>query len=133
MNYFNSTFRIKPGAKTLARSTKPMKRSGKLRPVRKKVCLWVGKKTLKWMRVRAKLKRKFDAAGITACELGYPGCWKDESLGFAHGKKRRKLIGDELETLVVLACNSCHDRIERLPAPAMMVIVESVIAERGWS
>lgn len=34
-NYFNSTFRVKPGAKLLQRSTKPMKRTGKLRPVRK--------------------------------------------------------------------------------------------------
>lgn len=35
MNYFNSTFRIKPDAKRLGHSAKPMKRSGKLRPVRK--------------------------------------------------------------------------------------------------
>lgn len=39
MNYFNSNFRIKPGAKTLQRSTKAMKRGGKLRsrkPMKKK-------------------------------------------------------------------------------------------------
>lgn len=35
VNYFNSTFRIKPGAARLQRSTKPMKRGGKLRPIRK--------------------------------------------------------------------------------------------------
>lgn len=35
MNYWNSTFEIKSGAKSLARSTKPMKRGKRLRPVRK--------------------------------------------------------------------------------------------------
>lgn len=34
-NYHNSTIPIRPDARGLQRSTKPMKRSGKLRPVRK--------------------------------------------------------------------------------------------------
>ena len=84
------------------------------------------------MTIRARLKRQFDAAGITSCELGYPGCWKDEALGFAHGRKRRHLKGDEIETLTILVCNPCHDRIETLPAAGMLAIVKSVIAERGW-
>src|SRR5688500_12937633 len=100
---------------------------------RKKISLWVGKKTRQWMTVRARLKRRFDAAGITSCELGYPGCWNDEALGFAHGRKRRHLKDNEIETLVVLACNPCHDRIETLPAPEMLRIVQAAIAVRGWS
>lgn len=124
---FNSTIERRTplkAKKAMKRSQKPMKR--------KRICLWVGKKTREWMTVRARLKRKFVAAGITSCELGYPGCWKDEGLGFAHGRKRRHLKGDEIETLTILACNPCHDRIETLSAPAMLAIVKSVIAERGW-
>lgn len=98
-----------------------------------KRCLFVGKKTLEWMRVRARLKRKFAALGITACELGYIGCWKDEALGFAHGRKRRHLQGNEIEDLVILACGPCHDRIETLGPAGMLAIVQSVIAERNWN
>ena len=93
----------------------------------------VGPRTQEWTTVRARLKRRFDAAGITSCELGYPGCWNDEALGFAHGRKRRHLKDNEIETLVVLACNPCHDRIETLPAPQMLRIVQAAIAVRGWS
>lgn len=116
----------------LARGSKSLKQTAMKRS-HKKICLWVGKKTRQWIVVRLRLKRRFDAAGVTSCELGYPGCWKDEALGFAHGRKRRHLKDNEIESLVVLACNPCHDRIETLPAPAMLAIVQSVIAERGWS
>lgn len=98
-----------------------------------KRCLFVGKKTLEWMRVRARLKRKFAALGITSCELGYAGCWKDEALGFAHGRKRRHLKENEIEDLTVLACGPCHEIIERMSAPAMLAIVQSVISERNWN
>jgi hypothetical protein len=130
--YHNSSFRIRADAKPLQRSTKRMKRT-QMKPRRKKICLWVGKKTREWMRVRAGLKRKFAAAGITSCELGYPGCWKDEALGFAHGRKRRKLEAGELESLTILVCNPCHDRIETMSPEGMLSIVQSVIAERDWS
>lgn len=93
--------------------------------------LWVGKKTIQWANTRARLKKKFLAMGITSCELGYEGCKHDDYLSFAHGKKRRHLQGDELETLVILACQNCHSRIERMPEAAMCAIVSSVIAERN--
>lgn len=92
--------------------------------------LWVGPKTRAWINARARLKKKFAAMGITSCELGYEGCKHDDYLSFAHGKKRRHLQGDELETLVILACQNCHSRIERIPEAAMCAIVTSVIAER---
>lgn len=117
--------------RTPLKSKTAMKRSGQIK--RKKICLWVGKKTLEWMRVRVQLKKKFAAAGITTCELGYPGCWKDEALGFAHGRKRRHLKDNEIETLTILCCNPCHDRIEVLSPAGMLAVVQSVIAERGWS
>jgi hypothetical protein len=106
-----------------------MKRSGRLRP--KKVYLFVGKKTRAWVNARARLKKKFAAMGITTCELKYPECTHDNFLSFAHGKKRRHLVGDELETLVCLLCQNCHSRIEQMPEAAMEAIVRSVIAERA--
>lgn len=84
-------------------------------------------------RANAKLKRHFEAMGLTTCELGYPGCTRDDFLSWAHGKKRRKLEGDELETCVVLACLNCHSRLEVMPHEGMLCIVLSVIAERGWT
>lgn len=92
--------------------------------------LWVGRKTLANMKANARLKRKFEALGITRCELGYVNCTPDSFLTWAHGKKRRKLVGDELETCVILACQSCHQIIERMQPDAMLAIVQSVISER---
>lgn len=93
--------------------------------------LWVGKKTIAWVNARARLKRKFLAAGITSCELQYPDCAGDNFLGFAHGRKRRHLQDGELESLVILACNNCHDRIERMSPEGMLAIVQSTIADRN--
>ncbi len=78
----------------------------------------------------ARLKKRFTAMGIESCELGYENCTKDNFLSWAHGRKRRHLQGDELDTLVILSCLNCHTRIERMPESAMCAIVESVIAER---
>lgn len=126
-NYFNSNFRIKPGAKRLKSKTAikraAMKRSN--RPMKK-----IGKKSKRWIAVRRRLKVKFEALGITSCELRYEGCAGDTMLGFAHGRKRRHLKGDELETLVVLACNNCHDAIEYLEPERMLEIVERTIQQR---
>lgn len=92
-----------------------------------------GKKTRANRAANAKLKVEFEKQGITNCELGYPGCTRTEFLSWAHGRKRRKLQGDELVTLVILACINCHDRIEYMGHESMLSIVESVIAERGWT
>lgn len=115
MNYPNSTFRIKIGAPRLKQG-KPLK---------------AGKRVRAWANTRARLKKQFQAQGITTCELGYIGCARDNLLSFAHGRKRRKLEGDELETLTILACIPCHDQIERMTHEGMLVIVQSVISERG--
>jgi len=82
-----------------------------------------------WDKVRAELKIKFAWARITQCELNYPNCWKDQALGFAHAKKRRHLLPGELE-VVILACNPCHDIIEKLPESEMAEIVYQVIKSR---
>lgn len=127
MNYFNSTFQIKGDAAknltpSLLRKARPKRRGGILR---------AGKRTKAWETTRAKLKVEYQAKGITECELGYDGCKRDDWLSFAHGRKRRHLVGDELATLTILACTPCHARIEALPEAAMLAIVQSVISERG--
>lgn len=88
-----------------------------------------GKKTNAWEKERAKLKVRFLAWGITTCELFYPGCWRDNALGFAHAKKRRNLKPHELGE-VILACNPCHDQIEILPETEMTKVVRGVITKR---
>lgn len=88
-----------------------------------------GPKTREWDRVRAKLKPQFQRAGITRCELRYEGCSGDNFLGFAHTKKRRNCSLVEL-SIVILACNGCHDRIEILDEWEMTRIVLTTIQNR---
>jgi len=103
----------------------PLKRgvAGRLKP---------GKKTKEWASVRAKLKVRFAAVGITSCELLgiLPHlCTKDNYLGFAHAAKRRKLSSDDLYH-VILICNHSHNIIEVWPAEEMKRIVDSTIHQR---
>jgi hypothetical protein len=91
-----------------------------------------GNKTIAWEKERAKLKVRFEAMRITECELGYPECWKDNALGFAHAKKRRFLKPHELSE-VILCCNPCHDKLESLPHDIMAQIVREIIAKRKKS
>lgn len=90
-----------------------------------------GKRTLAWEYERAKLKKEFEAIGVTSCELRYPGtCWGGYALGFAHSKKRRFITTLSDLRKVVLACNPCHDVLESLPHDLMKVEVETVISTR---
>lgn len=91
---------------------------------------WIGKKTRAWRNVVVRLKKRYAALGITSCELRYEGCWGDQALGFAHGRKRKWLREDELENLCVLACNPCHDVLEVSGADEMLAEVRNVIARR---
>ena len=91
---------------------------------------WVGRKTREWMTVRARIKRHLLALGITTCELRWSGCWVDNALSIAHGKKRRHLQGDELETLTILACTPCHEQLERFEPESMLTVVRHTIAAR---
>ena len=101
------------------------------------------KKKTEWDKVRAKLKPRFEKAGIICCELRYEGCARDNFLGFAHALKRRHLdshrffsnnlieVGDprHMET-TILACNFCHDRLERLLEEQMKLEVMKIIQKR---
>ncbi len=86
-----------------------------------------GKKVKAWDSARAKLKVKFQAAGIMTCELRYAGCAFDNYLGFAHAHKRRKVTD---LSIAILCCNFCHDEIEIKPHEEMERIVMAVIAAR---
>ncbi len=84
-----------------------------------------GKKVRAWDSARAKLKVKFAAAGIMTCELRWGDCAFDNYLGFAHAQKRRNV--KDL-SVVILACNFCHDQLEIMPN--MERIVMTVIVAR---
>lgn len=88
------------------------------------------RKPTKWDKIRSELKVKFEAAGITTCELHYPGCFRDNYLGFAHSKRRRHIVGDEIYE-VILACNPCHDLLDSLPAEKTTEAVRSIISKRN--
>jgi hypothetical protein len=89
-----------------------------------------GKRTRQWNSIRAKIKPKFEAAGITRCEFKYSGCFGGVMLSFAHGKKRRNLTVEELEKLVALACINCHTILELKPEEEMEKAVREVIKKR---
>lgn len=92
-----------------------------------------GKKTREWERERAKLKKKFLQAGISYCEVMHDPayCWRNMGLGFAHSKKRRNIVGDEIRE-VILACPQCHQWLEyELSEKEMTEFVRNVIKNRN--
>ncbi len=89
----------------------------------------MSKKVKQWDRIRAKLKKGFEAKGITTCEIRYKDCWVNNGLSFAHLDKRRYLTEEQLYE-VVLACVLCHDQVEYLPKGQMREILQKVIDQR---
>jgi hypothetical protein len=86
-----------------------------------------------WNRVRAKLKKKFLAAGITFCEM----CGRHDYLSFAHRYKRR-FITDETELeMVALLCmdgpdwKGCHNKLEHSPHETMYKTITEIINGRN--
>ncbi len=94
---------------------------------------WRGPRTKAWEQARRELKVQFQLWQIVYCELRYAGCAGGVSLGFAHAKKRSQhpqmYRSDELKR-VCLACNPCHDILERKPPEEMNRIVSEVIELR---
>lgn len=91
--------------------------------------LGAGKKTKEWADERKVLKEEFEKMGVTTCEIGLPGCAKNNFLGFAHLDKRRNLTKEDLPQ-VVLACNPCHDNVELLNRIRMRKILTEIIKNR---
>lgn len=96
-----------------------------------KAVLKAGKKTLEWDAARKELKKLFESKGITSCELKLDNCWRKNALTFAHIDKRQNLSPDEIYS-VALACQSCHEKIERLPHEKMRKMITRIIEKRGW-
>lgn len=106
----------------MKRSSAPIKRGRRLRT-----------KETEWDRVRATLKPRFEAAGITRCER----CGSGFCLSFAHSVKRRFLQKDaelgapeHIET-VILACQVCHDELDlKMSHTEMRETVMRTISQR---
>lgn len=99
----------------------------------RKARLGPGKKTKAWDKARATIKKRFEKAGITTCELRgvVPHeCKVDNWLSFAHDGKRRKLRPEDLYR-VILCCTIGHDVIEKWSAEKMKVIVNETIEKRS--
>lgn len=86
----------------------------------------MGKRTDKWNRVRAKLKQRFESAGITRCEV----CFGTFGLAFAHSKKRRFILTDEDWEQVALLCQPCHEKIEFSGHDSMYEAILDIISKR---
>lgn len=86
----------------------------------------LGKRGKQWEATRAKLKVRFERAGITDCEL----CGSNFALGFAHRAPRRNITTqDELKT-VALLCASCHDATDNRGHRVMHDTVTRIIESR---
>jgi hypothetical protein len=87
-----------------------------------------GEKTDAWEMTREELKARFQAAGVTQCELQWKDCFKNNFLSFAHSKKRRYITSQEELEEVLLCCLNCHRILEY--SPKMYETVREVIAKR---
>lgn len=121
--------------RTPLRAKKPWQKGGKIdrnsvkTPKKQKPMKRVGKRTAAWDSLRARMKPEFERAGIVGCECRYQGCAGLTMLSFAHSKKRRNVVGAELEECA-LACIPCHDVLELLPEEQMSARVRTIIAAR---
>lgn len=89
-----------------------------------------GRRTKAWDNKRRKLKKEFEAVGITACELQLEGCTGNDGLGFMHANKRRN-IPDIESAPVLLACANCHWKWEKLGEAEMHEKVMARIEKRN--
>jgi hypothetical protein len=92
--------------------------------------LGAGRRTKEWQAAWRELKPRFERAGITHCEIGYEGCTPGLYLTPAHSLKRRNISTPEELREVVIACCSCHQRLEELGHGKMAAEVRRVIAAR---
>lgn len=93
----------------------------------------IGKKGRANIEANKELKRTSYEQGKQDCEIKLPGCFK-VWMGFAHGKKKRKLTPEELKRFAIRACNPCHDKIEydckKWTGMSMEEFVAKVLRER---
>jgi len=105
----------KPSHKGFKRSTKPMKRIGK-----------VGKENAKHRKVYAK-----EWEDVDYCTLRYDGCFGTKD-GHAHSLKRLNRTRPEQDVETIPACSPCHlDKLERMGVEKMAAEVRRVRKEFG--
>lgn len=92
----------------------------------------MGKKVDEWDRARKSLIKAYSDVGIEYCELNIDGKHNGLWVAFAHGRKRRHLVGTELYTFVAKACQGCHDYIEyEVGKDEMARIIQEAIDARA--
>lgn len=90
------------------------------------------KKVDEWNKVRAELKKEFEALGIVQCEM----CGTSDFLSFAHRVKRRKITTPEELRMVALLCmdsprgQGCHNKLEFSPPDVMYDTISLIISNR---
>jgi hypothetical protein len=72
----------------------------------------IGKKGKDWIEAKKKLKIIYAAFGITSCEVGLDGCWKNNHLTYAHRYKRSNPKTQHTFSQTLLCCLPCHMKIE---------------------
>ena len=91
----------------------------------------MGKKVNEWHKARNILGKAYADVGIEYCELNIEGEHNGLWVAFAHGRKRRHLVGNELYTFVARACQGCHDFIEyKVGKEKMAQIIQEAIDRR---
>ena len=81
-----------------------------------------------WSQTRRKLKLRFNALNIRACEV----CGSSYNLSFAHRVKRRFITTqEELENGCALLCQTDHDRLEFGDKNVMYAEITKIIEKRN--
>ena len=72
----------------------------------------IGKKVREWIKASDELEEIYLEKGIVTCELRFEGCWINNALHFAHRYKRNDPRCEHTFKGTILACTSCHGKIE---------------------
>jgi hypothetical protein len=85
-----------------------------------------GHKSYAWQLTRRRLKKQFERAGITQCEI----CNTGNYLSFAHRLKRRFITTQRELEKVALLCVPCHEKIEFSGHENMFAEITRIIESR---
>jgi hypothetical protein len=119
---------------------RPMRRTAPLRRspfdprkarMRRTALAKAGRKTRENARALRVFKKDCAKYGIDRCERRGPHCTGMENLTWAHGRKRRELLGGELERFAIVCCVNCHRELdEQMTHEEMAAEVDRLIQLR---
>lgn len=89
-----------------------------------------GKRGRAWSNARRKIKTDFERNGVTTCELRFEGCLINNFLGFAHSRRRRFITDEQGLFEVCLACQKCHETLDRMSHEETYQTVINIIENR---